>query len=300
MSDHDIREGIKAHNEALRRRRGTRTALTMDTPAFDRKRHIKYFSACLRYLPGAYDRLDTNRLTLIHFAVHSLDLLYALPSHNSDQCLTDEEMSQQIIQKQVIIDWIYSLQLSTGGFVGGTFLGPDEHTHTPSHVAMTYTALCTLSALGDDLSRVDKVKAVASLKTLQRPDGSFQCIQVGSEHDMRFLYCACVISYLLNDWSAIDKDRAVGFVGGSSSRCSAAFGGSVLVATASTLFHLCSSISIPSSSFPCRMASPAKAIVCSSRRFLPSRCPCAIMACWRNWFRTGGTPIVDLPGCNVA
>ena len=184
----------------------------MDTPPFDRERHIKYFSTCLRHLPGAYDRLDTNRLTLIHFAVNSLDLLNALPSHNADQCLTEQQMSQQIVQKQAIIDWIYSLQLSTGGFVGGTFLGPDEHEHTHSHVAMTYTALCTLAALGDDLSRVDKVKAVASLQALQRHDGSFQCIQVGSEHDMRFLYCACVISYLLNDWSAVDKDRAVTFV----------------------------------------------------------------------------------------
>lgn len=186
--------------------------MTMDTPPFDRKRHIKYFSTCLRHLPGAYDKLDTNRLTLIHFAVHSLDLLNALPSHSSDQCLTEQQMSQQIVQKQAIIDWIYSLQLSTGGFVGGTFLGPDEHTHTHCHVAMTYTALCTLAALGDDLSRVDKVKTVASLQALQRLDGSFQCIQVGSEHDMRFLYCACVVSYLLNDWSAVDKDRAVDFV----------------------------------------------------------------------------------------
>lgn len=184
----------------------------MEVPPFDRKRHIRYFSSCLRQLPDVYDRLDTNRLTLVHFAVHSLDILDVLPAHSSDHCLTEQEMTKQVVNKQAIIEWIYSLQLTTGGFVGGTFLGPEEHAYSHSHIAMTYTALCTLAALGDDLSRVDKPKTIASLLSLQRQDGSFQCVQVGSEHDMRFLYCACVISHLLNDWSAIDQDKAVEFV----------------------------------------------------------------------------------------
>lgn len=29
---------------------------------------------------------------------------------------------------------------------------------------------------------------------------------------MRFLFCACAISYMLNDWSGVDIDRAVQFV----------------------------------------------------------------------------------------
>jgi geranylgeranyl transferase type-1 subunit beta len=182
------------------------------SPPFDRKRHVKYFGSCLRNLPSGYDRLDTNRLTLVHFAVHSLDLLGVLPETSTEQCLSEEEMAKQVVNNQAIVDWIYSLQLKTGGFVGGTFLGPDEHLYSHSHVAMTYTALCTLAALGDDLSRVDKPKAIESLRPLQRPDGAFQCVQVGSEHDMRFLYCACVISHLLNDWSAVDQDKAADFV----------------------------------------------------------------------------------------
>ena len=29
---------------------------------------------------------------------------------------------------------------------------------------------------------------------------------------MRFLFCACAISYMLNDWSGVDVDRAVKFI----------------------------------------------------------------------------------------
>ena len=42
---------------------------------FDRERHIKYFAHHLVQLPYPYSSLDTNRLTLVHFAVHALDLL---------------------------------------------------------------------------------------------------------------------------------------------------------------------------------------------------------------------------------
>jgi geranylgeranyl transferase type-1 subunit beta len=188
-------------------------------PSFQRKRHIKYFSSCLRSLPSAYDRLDTNRLTLVHFAVHSLDLLGVLPKEppNHDRCWTESELNQQtLVDREAIVNWIYSLQLvaseGEGGFVGGTFLGPTESSLSQGHIAMTYTALCTLVALGDDLSRVDIPRTISSIRPLQRPDGSFQSVPVGSEHDLRFLYCACAISHLLNDWSAVNREAAVSFV----------------------------------------------------------------------------------------
>ena len=41
---------------------------------------------------------------------------------------------------------------------------------------------------------------------------SFQCIPVGSEYDMRFLYCACAISHILIDWSGVNVERAVSFI----------------------------------------------------------------------------------------
>lgn len=77
---------------------------------------------------------------------------------------------------------------------------------------MTYTALCLLVILGDDLSGVDKPAVVAALKGLQRPDGCFDAATCGAESDMRFVYCACAVSTLLNDWSGVDVDAAVAYI----------------------------------------------------------------------------------------
>eukprot|EP00977_Amphora_coffeiformis_P007222 scaffold1569_cov171-Amphora_coffeaeformis.AAC.8 len=210
----------------------------MATPSFDRQLQIGYFSYCLRRLQGPYAKLDTNRLTLAHFCVHALSLLGVWDNEELQRTLC--------LDRQGIIEWIYAMQVvvvvdnndgddpspyeAHAGFKGGSFLGgtfgaaDEDDTPTSSfsssswqefnqgHIAMTYTALCTLRALGDDLGRVHTDAIVQGLKHLQLPDGSFQCVAVGSEHDMRFLYCACCISYMLGDWSGVDKERAVSYI----------------------------------------------------------------------------------------
>ena len=80
------------------------------------------------------------------------------------------------------------------------------------HLAMTYTALATLVILGDNLSRVDRVSITRGLKEMQQPDGSFRASFEASENDMRFVYCACAIAHILDDWSGIDKDAIVMFI----------------------------------------------------------------------------------------
>lgn len=146
----------------------------------------------------------------------------------------DEGMQAKLgIDKQAIVDWIYNLQITSKdgdapekvGFLGGTFLGDTfataDENDSPSnavnnyhygHIAMTYTAICTLSALGDDFTRLDKDGILHALKMLQLEDGSFRCVAFGSEHDMRFLYCACCISLMLNDWSSVDIPGAVDYI----------------------------------------------------------------------------------------
>jgi len=47
---------------------------------------------------------------------------------------------------------------------------------------------------------------------LQQEDGSFSCVPGGSENDMRFIFCACAISHMLQDWSGIDKEKAYQFI----------------------------------------------------------------------------------------
>lgn len=204
---------------------------------FDRHRQIAYFAASLRQLPNAYSKLDTNRLTLVHFCVHALDLLGVWDNDDDDDDSSSRQLQQSFgLNKEAIIEWIYALQTITAassshpefaGFKGGTFLGgsfesapttttksitgPQNYNH--GHIAMTYTALCTLKTLGDDWSRVDQTGILQAMKHLQLPDdGSFQCIAAGSEHDLRFLYCACCISHMLNDWSAVDQDKAVEYI----------------------------------------------------------------------------------------
>lgn len=52
------------------------------------------------------------------------------------------------------------------------FQGPGvSHPYDSGHVAMTYTGLCSLLILGDNLSRVNKRACLAGLRALQLEDG---------------------------------------------------------------------------------------------------------------------------------
>lgn len=187
------------------------------SPKFDRDRHIAYFSTCLQQLPAPYCKLDTNRLTMVHFCVHALDLLYVWDKRK------EENDAILLVKANDIIEWILSSLIhhnddddsDDAGFMGGTFLAP-SHRYHHSHIAMTYTALCILQTLHINVRtdpRVPKSALLQTLRRLQQPDGSFaSTLQGDSEHDLRFLYCACCISYLLNDWSAIDLPRAVQYI----------------------------------------------------------------------------------------
>jgi geranylgeranyl transferase type-1 subunit beta len=77
---------------------------------------------------------------------------------------------------------------------------------------MTYTALVTLIILGDDLSRLNKQAMLSFLKNCQAEQGSFRPHPGTTENDMRFLYCACVISFILKDFSSVNKDSAYNFI----------------------------------------------------------------------------------------
>ncbi|XP_057308893.1 geranylgeranyl transferase type-1 subunit beta-like [Hydractinia symbiolongicarpus] len=183
---------------------------------FKKDKHIKYFIRCINALPSAYISMDTSRMTVLFFSLSGLDILKSL--HKLPH------------EKEHIINWIYSLQIcpsknsensSKYGFKGSPFLGNSfnkegsfsaSHTYEGSHVAMTYTALLSLVILNDDLSRLNKDALITGLKSLQLENGSFYSTPEGSENDMRFLYCACCISYILNDWRGLDKSNAVKYI----------------------------------------------------------------------------------------
>jgi len=77
---------------------------------------------------------------------------------------------------------------------------------------MTYMALCLLLIMGDDLSGVDKKAVVSALEFIQQPNGAFSPTAGGAEHDMRYVYCAASVCYILNEWTGFDKERAIQFI----------------------------------------------------------------------------------------
>lgn len=46
---------------------------------------------------------------------------------------------------------------------------------------------------------------LSGVAAVQRLDGSFSASVEGNEYDMRFVYCACCICYMLNDWGKVNK-----------------------------------------------------------------------------------------------
>lgn len=50
------------------------------------------------------------------------------------------------------------------------------------------------------------------LRELQLPNGSFKGAKDGVEDDMRFVFCAACICYILDGWSAINVELMVNFI----------------------------------------------------------------------------------------
>ncbi|KAF9150573.1 Geranylgeranyl transferase type-1 subunit beta [Linnemannia schmuckeri] len=214
---------------AMATTQGTTTNKQPSGPTFQREKHIQYFKRTLQMLPEPYTSQDTFRMTLGLFAIGGLELLGVL----------EEAISEA--NRKAWIEWIYSQQRIPSkdspsedddalyGF-GGPFSGLafqentdgrqnlgcecDSHTtpYDTAHLTMTYTALLSLIMLGDDLSRVAKEPILKSLRKLQQPNGCFIPCITDYEPDMRFVYCASAVSYILNDWSGVDKPALLNFI----------------------------------------------------------------------------------------
>ena len=169
------------------------------------KKHAKLFRWLIQIMPTEFAEYESSRLTLAFFLISGLDLLNAL-----------DDLSAK--EKMQAIDWIYRLHVKEGGsrdgFQASSMVPESVPKYRRGHLAMTYTGLATLLVLGDDFSRITPYrKALAQgVKACQCSDGSFSATPIGSENDMRFLYCACCISAILDDWSGVDKQRATDYI----------------------------------------------------------------------------------------
>ncbi|KAJ2402740.1 geranylgeranyl transferase type-1 subunit beta [Coemansia sp. RSA 2559] len=174
-------------------------------------KHARYFKHCLTMLPAETVSLDATRMTLTHICLAGLAALGRL-----DEMVPDDKRGE-------IIEWIYAQQIPAApgnaayrGFRGGSLFGPhgtcENVAANSGNVAATYSALCALLLLGDDLSRVDRKAIVYVLRQLQQPSGSFAPHPGTTERDPRFIFCACATSYILGDWSGIDRDAATRYI----------------------------------------------------------------------------------------
>lgn len=172
------------------------------SPKLMKKKHAKYFRIILQMMPNECP--DAMRMTFAFFALSGLDLLRAL----------DEYTCQE---KKDAIEWIYRLQVRGAGARSGfqsSNMIPNEiiTKYHCGHLAMTYTALASLLILGDDLSRVDKDSIMEGMRACQNADGSFTAMVTGYESDMRFVYCACCVSAILDNWSGMNKAKTIDYI----------------------------------------------------------------------------------------
>ena len=186
---------------------------------FNRSMHVAYFRQCLKDgFPHYYTSMDTQRITAVYFALSGLDILGALDSIDSDR------------MRDAVYAWqLPSLSEAHSGFVGTNCFGQrpggclcicggeDSGSGSPcvmtGHLAMTYASLASLVILGDrELSKVDRPALVAQVRALQQPDGCFAASAGEGEQDLRFVYCACVISHLLGNWDGVNIDAAWRFI----------------------------------------------------------------------------------------
>ncbi|XP_018320681.1 geranylgeranyl transferase type-1 subunit beta [Agrilus planipennis] len=172
-------------------------------------KHERYFLRFLDILPSALEKFDATRVLLTYFCVSGLDILNALDKIDNKK-------------REAIINWIYKLQVvneeeEVSGFQGSSTLSTIKNKSKNSplkwgHITATYTALCTLVILGDDLSRVNRKAIAHSLKKLQLPSGCFTAAKEGTESDMRFVFSVASVCYLIDDWSGMDVDKTIDFI----------------------------------------------------------------------------------------
>ena len=172
----------------------------------NRELQTKYFDLNIKSLPHHYTSNETIRMTLGMFCLSALEMLGSLTTDYTKK------------EKEGWIEWIYDQQHETkeySGFSGAPFLGLPrniQQKYDLPHITMTYSAIVSLLILKDDLNRIKKSQIVQLLKKLQQEDGSF-CPVIGSdEKDMRFVYCACAISYILDDFSGIDIVKTKNYI----------------------------------------------------------------------------------------
>lgn len=134
-----------------------------------------------------------------------LDSFDQMADHWNKNKLVNTIYSYQIEDEKVNDD-----EIGKWGF-RGSFSNGINNRYDLSHIALTYCALCSLIICGDDLRRVNRSRIIGNLSKYQKKNGCF-ISSPGGESDMRFIYCATAICYIINDFSSIDQEQMIKYL----------------------------------------------------------------------------------------
>lgn len=78
-----------------------------------------------------------------------------------------------------------------------------ETLNTPGHIKIMVNSLCSSPVFTPFFVSAHLIVS------------SFYALPEGSENDIRFIYCAASICYMLDDWSGMDTRKAIDYIRGS-------------------------------------------------------------------------------------
>lgn len=88
-------------------------------------------------------------------------------------------------------------------------------TLTQTHLRIQWLTLTLTLRIKQRLAQLILDCSCGSLCLLSLPAFSFYAVPEGSENDIRFIYCAASICYMLDDWSGMDIQKAIEYIRGS-------------------------------------------------------------------------------------
>ncbi|KAH7637905.1 geranylgeranyl transferase type-1 subunit beta-like protein [Dermatophagoides farinae] len=151
----------------------------------ERKREL-----LIKYMIKKFDKIfsidDNNRLMLIFFLISGLDLI-----NKNDSDISDGKF---------------------GFTCHRSAIGRTEYKYDYSNLSLTYCALISLIILGDQLDRVNRNAIISGIRHHQQNDGRFIQSLIEEESDIRIVYCAVAVCYILQDWSSVNRDTIIAHI----------------------------------------------------------------------------------------
>ncbi|KAL0217694.1 hypothetical protein RCL1_008274 [Eukaryota sp. TZLM3-RCL] len=166
---------------------------------FQSPSHFNYFLKLFNGLSSQYEHLEANHITLIHFILSGL----TLTQNPSSQLPWQNDPTD-------LINFIYSFQSPHGGFTASPSMN-SLNSPLCSNIAMTYSAICCLLLLGDDLTRINTSSMINFLENILNSNGTVSCA-IGCEADMRFIYCFSFVLNQLNLTNSFPINSIVNYI----------------------------------------------------------------------------------------